>query len=323
MKKRVFSGVQPTGMVHIGNYLGAIKNWVTLLDGYECIFCIVDYHAITVPYDPKAMQERILHTAIAYMACGIDPDRCTIFVQSHVPEHTELAWILNTVAPLGMLRRMTQFKEKAGKEEGEVSVGLLDYPVLQAADILLYKAAVVPVGEDQAQHLEFARDIARRFNNAYGKVFPEPQALLGESPRILGLDGTKKMSKSMNNYISMMDEPDIIRKKMRRAVTDSGREITFSDSKPAITNLLTMYTSFTDRSSEGTEEHFRGKGYSELKDELAEVIIESLKPIQERWRSLALSPDEVWTVLARGAESCRKRARRTMEEVKRRMGLLR
>lgn len=338
MKKKAFSGVQPTGLLHIGNYLGAIRNWVGLLNRYECIFCIVDYHAITVPYDPLSMQEKILQTAIAYIACGINPDKCTIFVQSHVPEHTELTWILNTIAPVGRLQRMTQYKEKITKaaplpfslpqeDEKAAKMGLLDYPVLQAADILLYKAEVVPVGEDQVQHLELAQDLARRFNNEFGPLFPEPRTLLGSAPKILGLDGKKKMSKSMNNYISLMDSPDTIRKKIRKAVTDPipllSKGVVFSEQQLAVTNLLTIYLCFTGKNKGEVEEHFQGKGYRELKDELAEVIIEKLKPIQEKWRSLESQPDDIWEVLKKGAEKCRKIAGETMKEVKDRMGLLR
>jgi tryptophanyl-tRNA synthetase len=337
MKKRVFSGVQPTGLVHIGNYLGAIRNWVGLLDRHECIFCIVDYHAITVPYDPKAMQKRILETAIAYMACGIDPEKCTIFVQSQVPEHTELTWILNTLAPVGLLERQTQYKDKTTKtgdrpfgsserDENAAKMGLLDYPVLQAADILLYKAEIVPVGEDQAQHLELARDLARKFNNTFGRLFPEPKTLTGVAPKILGVDGRKKMSKSMNNYISLMDDPDAIRKKIRKAVTDPvplfKGGIVFDEQRPAITNLLTIYSCFTGKSTEEAEDHFQGKGYKELKDELAEALIEGLTPIRERWMNLASNPVHVWSILEEGAQSCRQIAGRTMGEVKERMGLI-
>jgi tryptophanyl-tRNA synthetase len=220
MTKRLFSGIQPSGEVHIGNYLGAIKNWIKLLDDYDCIFSIVDYHAITIEYEPCEMQKRIINAAATNIAAGLDPDRCIIFVQSQVPEHTELTWILNTLTPMGHLERMTQFKDKAGQNEKNVNVGLFDYPVLQTADILLYKGCAVPVGEDQVQHIELSREIARKFNTRYGEFFPEPQHILSNAPRIMGLDGKNKMSKSMNNYISLIEEPDAIWKKLSSAVTD-------------------------------------------------------------------------------------------------------
>ncbi|MDP7126760.1 MAG: tryptophan--tRNA ligase, partial [Candidatus Marinimicrobia bacterium] len=237
MKKRLFSGIQPSGEVHIGNYLGAIKNWTSLLDKYDCIFSIVDYHAITVEYDPAEMQKMIINAAATNIAAGLDPDRCIIFVQSQVPEHTELTWILNTLTPMGHLERMTQFKDKAGQNEKNVNVGLFDYPVLQTADILLYKGSAVPVGDDQVQHIELSREIARKFNSRYGKLFPEPQHILSNAPRIMGLDGKNKMSKSMNNYISLIEDPEAIWKKLSRAVTDENRKRRDDPGNPDICNV--------------------------------------------------------------------------------------
>ena len=206
MKKRLFSGIQPSGDVHVGNYLGAIKNWVRMVDQYDCVFCIVDYHAITIEYDPQEMQKRILNAAAVNIAAGLDPNRCTIFVQSYVPEHTELAWILNTITPIGHLERMTQFKDKSKQHRENINAGLFTYPVLQAADIMLYKGEAVPIGEDQVQHIELAREIARKFNLRYGETFPEPLEILSEAPRIMGLDGKTKMSKSLGNYISLEEK---------------------------------------------------------------------------------------------------------------------
>ncbi len=245
MKKRLFSGIQPSGEVHIGNYLGAIKNWISLLDDYDCIFSIVDYHAITVEYDPGEMQKRIINAAATNIAAGLDPDRCIIFVQSQVPEHTELTWILNTLTPMGILERMTQFKDKARQNEKNINVGLFDYPVLQTADILLYKGCAVPIGEDQVQHVELSREIARKFNTRYGELFPEPQHLLSNAPRIMGLDGKNEMSKSMNNYISLIEEPDVIWKKLSRAVTDENRKRRDDPGNPDICNVYTLHKYFS------------------------------------------------------------------------------
>ena len=222
--KRIFSGIQPTGEIHIGNYLGAIQNWVSLIDDYDCIYCIVDYHAITIDFESHMMESQIMETAIVNMGCGLDPERCSLFVQSHVPEHTELAWIFNCITPIGELERMTQFKDKSKQHRHNINIGLLDYPVLQAADILLYKAHFVPVGEDQFQHVELTREIARKFNRRFGEVFPEPQVLSPNTPRILGLDGKKKMSKSMNNYLGLTEPEDEIWEKLRKAVTDDARK---------------------------------------------------------------------------------------------------
>src|ERR687893_2557597 len=286
--RRVFSGIQPSGNFHLGNYLGALKNWVEIQDEYENFFCIVDLHAITVPQDPKVLRRKIRELAALYFASGIDPEKSVVFRQSRVSGHAELTWLLNCVAKVGELSRMTQFKDKAQKGGAEAaSVGLYDYPVLMAADILLYNAHLVPVGEDQRQHLELARTLARRFNGLYGETFvvPEPM-ILDTGARVMALDEpTKKMSKSSPTpagYVALLDEPDVIRRKIRRAKTDSGTEVVASPEKPAITNLLGIYAGLTDRSVPEIEDQYRGKGYGDFKKDLAEVVVESLSPIRER-----------------------------------------
>lgn len=324
MKKRLFSGIQPSGEVHIGNYLGAIKNWITLIDGYDCIFSIVDYHAITVEYDPGEMQKRIVNAAATNIAAGLDPERCIIFVQSQVPEHTELTWILNTLTPMGLLERMTQFKDKARQNEKNVNVGLFDYPVLQTADILLYKGYAVPVGEDQVQHIELSREIARKFNMRFGELFPEPQHILSNAPRIMGLDGKNKMSKSMNNYISLIEEPDIIWKKLSRAVTDENRKRRDDPGNPDICNVFTLHKYFSkDSEIEKINKECRTAeiGCIDCKKILSDNIIRELEPIREKSMELINNPDKVKDILKTGAEKCKKIAAETMKEVRSLMGL--
>ncbi len=324
-KKRIFSGIQPTGEVHLGNYLGAIKQWKKYLDEYDCIFCIVDYHAITVEREPGSLREAIMQVAAVYMACGLTPDRCTLFVQSHVPLHTELCWIFNTLTPLGLLYRMTQFKEKTeGRKKADVNAGLLDYPVLQAADILLYKAERVPVGEDQLQHIELTREIARKFNNRYGEYFPEPQALLSPSPRILGLDGRRKMSKSLGNHVGLVEDPDSIRKKIMRAVTDTARVRKSDPGEPERCNLYSWHKAFTPASTlEELASGCRGAaiGCRECKSILVERIVEEFTPIREAYLRLIEDHDTLRDALAEGARRCRELAHATMDEVRRRVGL--
>ena len=324
MEKRLFSGIQPTGDLHIGNYLGALKNWVKLIDEFDCIFCVVDYHAITIEYDPAGMLERVRNAASTLIGCGIDPERCTLFVQSHVPEHTELAWVLNSVTPMGELSRMTQFKEKTKQHEENVNVGLFDYPVLQAADIILYKAIAVPVGEDQVQHVELSREIARKFNARYGEVFPEPKALLTEAARIKGLDGQAKMSKSMNNDIAILDEPAVIRAKLKKAFTVASRVRKTDPGDPDICNIYALHKFFSP--PEQCEEIYAKSKSAELgcvdcKKMLAENMIAALAPIREK--TLAVLGDEAYLdrVLKEGAERCRAIAQETMAEVRKAMGL--
>jgi len=322
---RVFSGIQPTGEVHIGNYLGAIKHWVELIDQYDCIYCIVDYHAMTVPYEPGEMSRRILDAALVNIACGLDPERCTLFVQSHVPEHTELTWIFNCVTPIGDLERMTQFKEKAKQHRKHVNAGLLDYPVLQAADILLYKAHYVPVGVDQVQHVELTREIARRFNQRFAPIFPEPQVLHSPTPKILGLDGQSKMSKSLNNYIGMLEPPDVIWEKLRTAVTDVQRVRRSDPGEPTRCNIYTIHQAFSP--SEVLKEiesgcRSAGLGCVDCKRLLFEHMMKELDPIRQRAESLRRDDGPVRRALIRGAERCREIAREVMKEVRSSAGLL-
>ncbi len=324
-QKRVFSGIQPTGELHLGNYLGAIRNWVELMEDYDCIYCIVDLHAITVPYEPDEMPDRIFDLAVSLLAAGLDPDRCTLFVQSSVPEHAELAWILNTVTPLGDLQRMTQFKEKSDRA-GSVNAGLLNYPVLQAADILLYRGERVPVGEDQLQHLELTREIARRWNARFGELFPEPQPLVGTGPRILGLDGASKMSKSEGNTIPFLAEPEEIASTVGSAVTDPARVRRDDPGNPNVCNVFALHEHFTD-GGEREEIEIRCQtaelGCVACKRRLAENISDDLAPVRERARELRADPDRVHEILRAGAERCRAIAGETLEEAYDRMGLRR
>lgn len=326
MNTRVFSGIQPTGVLHIGNYLGAIKTWVALLDAYDCIFCIVDQHAITVPYEPAGMQARIFDAAVGYLACGVDPVRCAIFVQSDVPEHTELAWYLNTVIPVAYLERMTQYKDKSAQFHEQINMGLLGYPVLQAADILLYKAGIVPVGEDQSQHLELTRDVARKFNRLYGETFPEPKTLVGTAPRVAGLDGAAKMSKTLDNYIAINETPEGIWKKLSTAVTDPARKRRTDPGTPEACNIFSLHAFFSTPAQRAwAAEGCRGAGIGclECKRLLADNIARELAPIRERYEALRRDSAAVHRVLDEGAGKCRTIARETMRDVKGRMGLLR
>jgi tryptophanyl-tRNA synthetase len=325
MSKRIFSGAQPTGNLHIGNYLGALRNWVALQHEYESFFCVVDLHAITIPQDPKLLAAKTKEVARIYLAAGIDPKVSTVFVQSDVWEHAELAWILNCVVRVSELERMTQFKDKAKKQRENVLAGLLTYPALMAADILLYQTDLVPVGHDQRQHLELTRDIAERFNRDFGETFRVPDAYIPKvGAKIQALDDpSKKMSKSdenINGSITLVDDPETIRRKFKRAVTDSGTEIRFDASRPAITNLLTIYQLLTGRSSEEIEAHFEGRGYAQLKSELAEATVEFLRPFQERMK--AIGDEELRRILSEGAEKARAIARETLREVKERMGIV-
>ncbi len=323
--KRIFSGIQPTGNVHLGNYLGALRNWVALQHEYESFFCIVNLHAITLPQDPQALPKQSRELARIYLAVGIDPGVSTIFIQSDVPAHCELTWILNCVARMSELERMTQFKDKARKNEENVAVGLFDYPVLMAADILLYHTDLVPVGEDQKQHLELTRDLAIRFNRDYGETFRVPDAYIPKvGARIMSLSNpTKKMSKSdddPNGCVMLLDDADTIRRKFKRAVTDSGTEIRFDESRPAITNLLTIYQLITGKERTEIESYFAGKGYAQLKEDLAEVTIDFLNPVQERVRGI--SDDELNRILAMGRDRAEGIAKRTLDDVTRRVGLI-
>lgn len=326
MTKRIFSGAQPTGNVHLGNYLGALRNWVALQHEYESFFCIVNLHAITIPYDPVLLAQKTRDLTRIYLAVGIDPEVSTVFVQSDVKEHSECTWVLNCVARVSELERMTQYKDKARKQQENVSVGVFDYPVLMASDILLYQTDLVPVGEDQRQHLELTRDLAIRFNRDFGETFKVPEAYIPKvGARIMSLsDPTRKMSKSdddPNGCVLLMDDADAVQKKFKRAVTDSGTEIRFDQSRPAINNLLEIYHLTTGRSTDEVEAHFAGKGYAQLKADLAEATIEFLRPIQQRVREI--TDEQLDQILDHGCEKARQIASPTLDEVFRRTGLAR
>ncbi|MCK4835303.1 MAG: tryptophan--tRNA ligase [Candidatus Aminicenantes bacterium] len=324
-KIRVFSGIQPSGEVHIGNYLGAISNWVTLLDKYQCIFCIVDHHATTIQYDPHEMPKHIFNAAVANMAAGLDPERCIFFVQSHVPQHTELAWIFNTITPFGDLSRMTQFKQKAREHSDNINVGLFTYPVLQAADILLYKASLVPVGEDQVQHIELAREVARKFNSRFGNVFPECRAKITEAKRIMGLDGESKMSKSLENTIGLLEPPGNIWQKLAPAKTDPRRK---RRSDPGIPEDCNIFSSYHRYISPDQDLNWVRKGCTsasigclECKKKLADNLEKIIGPIRVKAENLKKSPDYVIDVLNQGARKAREIAEPLMVEVYQAMGL--
>lgn len=323
--KRIFSGVKPTGPLHLGNYLGALRNWVELQREYESFFCIVNLHAITITVDPDYLAALTTEIARLYLAVGIDPEISTIFIQSDVSEHAELAWILNCSTRISELERMTQFKDQARKQRESLSAGLFEYPVLMAADILLYQTDLVPVGEDQKQHLELTRDLAIRFNRDYGETFRVPEPFIPKvGARIMSLaDPSKKMSKSdddPNGCVMLLDDPDTVRRKFKRAVTDSGTEIKFDDSRPAITNLLTIYQLLTGKLPAEVESHFAGKGYAQLKQDLADVTIEFLRPLQER--ANGISDEELKQILERGRDKARTIASVTLKEVMTRRGIV-
>jgi tryptophanyl-tRNA synthetase len=324
-RMRLLSGIQPSGIIHIGNYLGALKQWSGLQFTHESLFLIVDLHAITVPQDPQELRSQALTAAATLLACGIDPKRSIVFVQSHIPAHTELAWILATLAKMGELERMTQYKDKI--KNAEAGVGLFTYPVLMAADILLYNAEVVPVGEDQVQHVELTRTLAKRFNQRFGETFVIPKAHVPkETARVMGLDDpTKKMSKSAgsSNYIALVDDPDTIKKKIARAVTDSGKNIRVGEDKPALTNLLTIYSAFSGLPIADLESRYAGKGYAALKHDLAEVLVTALSPIREKILKLTADPAELTRILADGANRARELAEPMLAEVKNKVGLFR
>src|SRR3989441_5356677 len=327
VKKRVFSGVQPTGNIHIGNYLGALRNWVEKQAEYDNIFCIVDLHAITVPIDPKELHYSIRQLAALYVAAGLDERYCKMFVQSHVHEHAEMSWIMECFTPMGWLNRMTQFKSKAGENTDAVSTGLYCYPVLMACDILLYQTNLVPVGEDQRQHIEFTRDLAQRFNSLYGQqVFTIPEAQIREvGARIMALDDpVNKMSKSdpnPNSRINLLDDPKTIKQKIARATTDSSRLVAFDPERPGITNLLTIYQLLTGKSQQEIEAEFAGKGYGDFKAALTEQLVATLEPIQKRYYELMSDPAALENILKQGADQVRPMAAATLQHVKDVIGL--
>ncbi|MBI2121320.1 MAG: tryptophan--tRNA ligase [Candidatus Wildermuthbacteria bacterium] len=324
---RIFSGIQPTGQMHIGNYLGAVRNWVALQKEHECLFCVVDLHALTVPQDPKQFPAATLDKVIELIALGIDPERSTIFVQSHVREHTELAWILNTMTPLSELMRMTQFKDKAKKHKDNINAGLLTYPVLMAGDILLYRTDAVPVGEDQTQHLEFASMVAEKFNARYGTYFKKPRAIIPPmGARVMSLqDPVKKMSKSdpFETQITMFEEPESIIKKIRRAVTDTGKEVRFDPKrKPGISNLMSLYALLSECSVGEVEKRFEKQGYSAFKKAVGEFLASRLEPFRKKKKELDRRRLYVEEIIRKGAQRSRVTAQDTMREVKERVGML-
>jgi len=342
---RVFSGIRPTGELHIGNYLGAIKQWIELQKTHDCVFCIVDLHAITTPYQPENLKRNILEQTIAYLAAGLDPEKCIFFIQSEVKEHVELSWLLGTITSLGELKRMTQFKEKSKKHPEYINAGLLNYPLLMAADILLYKTDLVPVGKDQEQHVELTREIARRFNKMFGEVFKIPEVLLSEGQKIMSLQNPKKkMSKTDNpaGCLGIFEEPEVITKKIMSAVTDKGKVIKYDPiKKPGISNLLTIYSLFTQarqsrakgedetlvsspfgKKIKSIEKNFKNKGYEEFKKSLAKVLIDSLEPFRRKRKELLSREVYIREVLNQGQKRAQVIAQSTLQEVKKKMGLL-
>ncbi|WP_395001955.1 tryptophan--tRNA ligase [uncultured Helicobacter sp.] len=326
-KKRIFSGIQPTGNIHLGNYLGAVKNWVDSQEEYENIFCVVNSHAITIKQDPKELHQKTYELAAILLACGIDTQKSHLFIQSQIDEHAALAWILDCNIPMGDMSRMTQFKDKSAKNPKNINVGLFNYPALMAADILLYQVDGVPVGEDQKQHLELTRDVAMRFNRDYGECFKIPEPLIPKvGARIMGLDNPEsKMSKSSsgaNHAIFLLDSPEAIMAKFKKATTDSHTTIVFDPTRAGLYNLLSIYEIFTHKSRESIEQEFAGKGYGQLKSAIAEVVIESLRPIRERYERLMGDEGYIREILAQGAQSVRPIASGTYERAKELVGLV-
>ena len=327
-KKRIFSGIQPSGIITLGNYLGAVKNWVNLQDEYDCLYCIVDMHALTVRQDPAKLRQNTMSLAALYIACGLDPVKNIIYIQSHVPAHAELSWILNTFTYMGELNRMTQFKEKALKHADNINAGLFTYPVLMAADILLYQADLVPVGEDQRQHIEITRDIAVRFNNIYGDVFKIPTGFIPRAgARIMSLqEPDKKMSKSSedaNSYISMLDDPKVIVNKVKRAVTDSDCVVKYDpENKPGISNLMNIYSCFTDKKYEEIEKEFEGKGYGDFKLAVGECAADNISAIQTEYNKIIKDKAYLEELFRSGAERADRIARRTLNKVQKKVGFV-
>ena len=324
-KKIIFSGMQPSGLITLGNYLGALNNWTKLQDDYNCLYCIVDMHAITVRQDPAKLRKQSRDLLIQYIACGLDPEKNIIYYQSHVPQHAELGWILNCYTYMGELNRMTQFKEKSSKHADNINAGLFTYPTLMAADILLYQTDLVPVGEDQRQHLELTRDIAGRFNTIYGGTFKIPEGYIGKvGARIMALqEPTKKMSKSdenKNNTIALMDEPAVIINKIKRAVTDSDNQVRFSEEKPGISNLLNIYCASTGYTLAEAEKEFENVGYGAFKTAVGEAVVANLEPVQAKVRELEKNKDYIDTIIKVNAEKAGRLADRTLRKVHKKIG---
>ena len=327
-KKRIFSGIKPSGELTLGSYIGAIKNWVALQDAYDCLYCIVDMHAITVRQNPVDLRRRTLEQLAQYIACGLDPEKNIIYIQSHVPAHAELSWVLGCYTMFGELSRMTQFKDKSRKNADNINAGLFTYPVLMAADILLYQTDLVPVGEDQKQHVEIARDIAGRFNQVYSPTFVLPEPFIPKTgARIMSLQDPKsKMSKSEqggDGCIILLEKPDDIMRAFRHAVTDSETCVRFDpENKPGVSNLMTIYSAATDKSFEEIEREFEGKGYGDFKTAVGESVVELLRPIQEKTRYLLGNKDYLESIYAKGAERAAKLARKTLDKVYRKVGFV-
>ena len=326
-KPVLLSGIQPSGHLCIGNYLGALKNWEALQESHDSIFLVVDMHALTIKQNPAELRQRCLSYVAQYIACGIDPEKSTIVIQSHVPQHVELMWVLNTLTYMGELNRMTQFKDKSKKYAANINAGLFTYPVLMAADILIYQADLVPVGADQKQHLELTRDLAGRFNTQYSDTFVVPKPYIPKAgARIMSLqEPEKKMSKSdanLNNLIAILDSPDVIKKKIKRAVTDSGTDIKVDKARPGISNLIQLYSLITDMCVKDVQTQFSGKMYSDFKSELGNVMAEFLAPIQKKYDEISKDKAYLESVLARGAENAHYRARKTLTKVYRKVGFI-
>ena len=324
-KKRIFSGMQPSGVITLGNYLGALKNWTRLQDEYDCLYCIVDMHAITVRQDPVKLRKQARDLLVQYLAVGLDPEKNIMYYQSHVPQHAELGWILNCFTYMGELNRMTQFKDKCAKHADNINAGLFTYPTLMAADILLYQTDLVPVGEDQRQHLEITRDLAQRFNGIYGDVFQIPEAYIGKvGARVMALqEPTKKMSKSddnQNNIITLMDDPKVIMNKMKRAMTDSDTEVRYAEEKPGISNLLNIYCAVTGKTTAEAEKEFVGVGYGTFKTAVGEAVVAELEPVQKRVRELEANKEYLDTIIREGAEKASRLADRTLSKVQKKLG---
>ncbi len=329
VKPTLFSGIQPSGILTIGNYIGALKHWIKLQDDYDCLFSLVDMHAITVRQDPQELRERCYQFLALYLACGLDPDRNVIFVQSHVPAHAELAWVLNCFTYVGELNRMTQFKDKSSRHADNINAGLYDYPVLMAADILLYGTALVPVGNDQKQHLELTRNVAQRFNATYGDIFTVPEPYIPEvGARVMSLqEPAAKMSKSdpnSKNYVALLDPPKEVERKLKRAVTDTGAEVRFDEAdKPGISNLMTIYSAVTGDSFQAIEARYEGSGYGQFKKDLASAVVEWLEPLQRRYHELMDDRGELDALLRRNAAVASERARSTLDRVHEAVGFIR
>lgn len=326
-KKTVFSGVQPSGALTIGNYIGAIKNWVELQEEYDCNYCIVDLHAITVPQVPKDLRKNTLDVLALYLACGIDPEKSTIFIQSHVPAHAELTWVLNSISYMGQLNRMTQYKEKSKRAEENLNAALFTYPVLMASDILLYGTDLVPVGEDQKQHLELTRDLAERFNNRYSDTFTVPEPLIKEDgARIMSLQNPEtKMSKSdsdENGYLLILDDENTIRRKIKRAVTDSIGVVGYNDEQEGIKNLLTIYSVFSGKSIDEIVKDYEGEGYGKFKNDLAEVVVDALRPIREKYEEIRKDKEYLEKVYKDGADRAENKARKILRKVYKKVGFI-